>query len=173
MSNQQIISGFKLFEKYGIQTYSQNMFGLPYETPIDFLETIKLNAAIIPNAPGVGIFQPYPGTKLAEACEENRWIVYRSGDFLERTDTILKMPKFKRKHILFYYHYFNLLVRRMWRAQNKKSAFFERLIPILPPYFWIILLHENLISIIEYIRKIYYKICNEANSLLKRNNAGL
>lgn len=177
MSNQEISEAFRLVYSYGIQTSSQNMVGIPYERPRDFEETIKLNAAIIPNDAFLNVFQPYPGTALGEVCEENGWINHRKADFVERTDTVLKLPGFRRKDILFYYRNFNLLVQRMWRAQNEKLAFLERLIPILPPYFFIIKLHENSIRFFKYLIKIckifLYKNYDNTKSAYKRYNASL
>ncbi|MFC1497785.1 B12-binding domain-containing radical SAM protein [Verrucomicrobiota bacterium] len=101
-SNDVIAAAFECCRKYGLRTKSFNILGFPYETPEIFQETIDLNARIQPDSVIIGIFEPYPGTRLAETCEKERFIdgVRKDEDFVGRTDTILNMPLFPRKQIL-------------------------------------------------------------------------
>lgn len=100
-TNDQIIRAFDICRKVGLKTKSFNIVGFPYETPEIFQETIKLNARINPDSVIIGVFEPYPGTKLAEACLKEGFLDVSRKDqaFVGRTDTMLKMPQFPRKLI--------------------------------------------------------------------------
>ena len=69
MSNVQIINAFRLAKKYGIQTYSFNMIGIPGETIEKFKKTVHLNQEIQPDKLQISIFYPYPGTELGTICK--------------------------------------------------------------------------------------------------------
>lgn len=70
ISNEQIITAGKLFNKYGFKTYAQNMVGLPDETLETAFETMSLNIECKPSYSWVSIFQPYPMTELREYSKE-------------------------------------------------------------------------------------------------------
>lgn len=63
-----IIKAAGLLKKYKIHFYTQNMFGLPGERLEGAFETIGLNRKI--GSPDVcgNIFQPFPGTEIADYC---------------------------------------------------------------------------------------------------------
>jgi anaerobic magnesium-protoporphyrin IX monomethyl ester cyclase len=100
--------------------------GFPLETPAIFQETIDLNARINPDSVIIGIFEPYPGTKLAEVCQTEHFIdTARLGEeFVGRTDTILEMPQFPRKEILRCFHNF---AYNVYRKHSLKKALFLRI----------------------------------------------
>ncbi|MBI5245399.1 MAG: B12-binding domain-containing radical SAM protein [Elusimicrobia bacterium] len=58
----------RLLNKYGIKFLTYNMVGLPGETLDDVFAAIKLNADLGTSYPWCSIFNPYPGTELAEYC---------------------------------------------------------------------------------------------------------
>ena len=101
-SNDRIAEGFAACRRAGLKTKSFNIVGFPLETPELFRETIELNARINPDSVIIGIFEPYPGTKLAEVCRTEHFIdPGRMNDaFVGRTDTVLDMPQFPRREIL-------------------------------------------------------------------------
>ena len=100
-SNETIINAFKACQMSGLKTKSFNIVGFPYETAEIFQETINLNARINPDSVIIGIFEPYPGTELAEICIKEKFLNSNVEEtaFVGRTDTILDMPQFSRHEI--------------------------------------------------------------------------
>lgn len=71
MSNEQIISAFRLLKTANIKTASFNIIGFPFENDDSITEeTIALNKLISPDYFQVSVFFPFPGTKLYERCVE-------------------------------------------------------------------------------------------------------
>ncbi len=70
-TEKQIIDTFKWCREVGLQTYSFNMVGLPYETKKTIRATIELNKKCKPDFVGVSIFNAYKGTELYDLCEKN------------------------------------------------------------------------------------------------------
>ena len=105
---------------------SFNIVGFPLETPEIAGETIELNARINPDSVIVGIFEPYPGTRLAEVCRREGFVdAAREGsEFIGRTDTILNMPKFPRGEILRVFRNFGY---RVYRRHSLKKAWSYRI----------------------------------------------
>ncbi len=69
-SNDVIISAFKVLHKHGIDTFSFNMVGLPFETNEMAKETLNLNRLLKPDFGICSYFFPYPGTRLHALCVE-------------------------------------------------------------------------------------------------------
>lgn len=101
-SNDQIVEAFAACRRTGLKTKSFNIVGFPRETPDLFRETVKINQAIQPDSVIIGIFEPYPGTKLAEVCRREGFLAPDSSEacFVGRRDTLLNMPQFPRAEIL-------------------------------------------------------------------------
>jgi len=112
--NDRIVEAFESCRKAGLKTKSFNIIGFPYETPEVFQQTIDLNARINPDSVIIGIFEPYPGTKLHEICVKERFIDPARQDdaFVGRTDTVLDMPQFPRQEILRFFRRFGYDVYR-------------------------------------------------------------
>jgi anaerobic magnesium-protoporphyrin IX monomethyl ester cyclase len=70
ITNEQLLRTAKLCHKYNLRLSTLNMIGLPGETVADAVETIQLNSRMKPETAIIGIFQPYPGTALAEYAKE-------------------------------------------------------------------------------------------------------
>ncbi len=77
-TNAEIIQAAAILKKYKIRFRTYNIIGFPSETRQEMLETLELNLEIKPDFPWVSIFNPYPGTRLAE-FSMNRG--YLPGDF--------------------------------------------------------------------------------------------
>lgn len=101
-SNEQIAGAFAACRKAGLKTKSFNIVGFPCETPAIFQETVNLNRRIQPDSVIIGVFEPYPGTKLAEVCLKEGFIGKDASEtcFVGRRDTVLNMPQFPRGEIL-------------------------------------------------------------------------
>jgi radical SAM superfamily enzyme YgiQ (UPF0313 family) len=125
-SNAQIEAGFAACHRAGLKTKSFNIVGFPYETPEIHQETIALNARINPDSVIIGVFEPYPGTKLAEVCKREGFIDTRRAqtEFVGRTDTILNMPQFPRKEVL---RCFRCFAYRVYKPHSLKKALLLRL----------------------------------------------
>ncbi len=124
-TNEQIVRAFEACRKAGLKTKSFNIVGFPMETPAIFRETVELNARIHPDSVIIGIFEPYPGTKLAEVCLKEGFMNPGHMDqaFMGRTDTILNMPQFPRREIL---RCFRNFAFNVYRKNNFKKALFLR-----------------------------------------------
>jgi len=110
MTNEQIIKAVTLCKETGLTTHTYNMVGIPYETPNTILDTIKLNAKLIVDRIWVSIYQPYPGTKLAELCKEKH---FWGAKDLERdffSSSILNLDTISPSKILMFRDYFRVLV---------------------------------------------------------------
>ncbi len=86
------------------------MVGIPFETPAAILDTIKLNASIGVNKMQVSIYQPYQGTRLADVCRENNFVVSKdlAPDWFSPT---LKLNTISSSQVLMFRDYFRVLVR--------------------------------------------------------------
>jgi radical SAM superfamily enzyme YgiQ (UPF0313 family) len=125
MSNKEIIEAFRIVHEAGLKTKSFNMIGLPGETPEHFQETIDLNAKILPDSVILNVFDPYPGTKLGELCEEEDLIdVGRAEkDFIPKTDTVLNLPDFPREKI---HRFYKIFAYEVYKKQSFMKAIFYR-----------------------------------------------
>lgn len=140
-SNDRIAEAFAACRRAGIRTKSFNIVGFPHETPAIFQETVDLNERIQPDSVIIGIFEPYPGTQLAEVCLKEGFIPANQPDswFMGRMDTILTMPDFPRREILRCFRNFayNVYKRRAplkaWLYKIYYSPAGERLIRLLAP----------------------------------------
>ncbi len=124
-SNERIVEAFEACKRADIRTKSFNIVGFPMETPEIFQETIDLNARIQPDSVIIGIFEPYPGTKLAELCKEKGFIddAREDTEFIGRTDTVLNMPQFPREQIL---KCFRNFAYNVYKGASLKRALFYK-----------------------------------------------
>ncbi len=124
-TNDQIIRAFAACRAAGLKTKAFNIIGFPGETPAIARETAALNARINPDSVIVGIFEPYPGTQLAEVCRQEGFLDPARADaaFMGRTDTVLNMPGFPRREIL---RCFRNFAFNVYRRNNFKKALFLR-----------------------------------------------
>ena len=71
MSNQRIVDACHALRRVGIRVCTSNMLGLPGETLEDAFETLRLNQRCQVAYSWCTLFQPYPGTKLGQHCQED------------------------------------------------------------------------------------------------------
>jgi radical SAM superfamily enzyme YgiQ (UPF0313 family) len=74
MSNDDFRRVFRLLRRYGIQTYTCNMIGLPEETPQMIEETIALNRELSPTKFQFSVFYPYPMTELHDIAVSKGYV---------------------------------------------------------------------------------------------------
>jgi len=92
--NDQIIGVFRRLKHFGIQTFSYNMLGLPFETKRQMKDTLSLNRRIKPHMGAVFYFTPYPGTRLYSICKEFDLL----NDSGEVSSGYLERPRIKLTH---------------------------------------------------------------------------
>ncbi|WP_045218708.1 B12-binding domain-containing radical SAM protein [Desulfonatronum thioautotrophicum] len=126
MDNDAIVRAFDCCRRAGIKTKSFNIVGFPRETPEMHQETVRLNARINPDSVIIGIFEPYPGTKLAQMCLDDGILgsVHTSGAFIGRTDTVLDMPQFPREEII---RCFRTFAYNVYKGHSLKKALMLRI----------------------------------------------
>jgi len=110
LTNEQVKKAFALCKDAGLITESFNMVGIPFDTPSSILDTIKLNASMGVDKMQVSIYQPYQGTKLADVCVENDFVVSKdlNSDWFSPT---LKLNTISSGQVLMFRDYFRVLVR--------------------------------------------------------------
>ncbi len=125
-TNAQIEAGFAACRRAGLKTKSFNIVGFPHETPALHAETVALNARINPDSVIVGIFEPYPGTQLADVCLQAGFLdrAQADGAFVGRTDTVLRMPQFPREEVL---RCFRTFAYNVYRRHSLRKALLLRL----------------------------------------------
>ncbi len=104
ITEKQILDAVKIYKKYKLKTYSQNMLGLPDETIGMAFETVRLNAKCRPDYAWCSIFQPYPRTDLYEYCKEKNYLTDEAFDETYYKKSILNIPnrlQFENLHHLF------------------------------------------------------------------------
>jgi len=125
VTNDRIVAAFDACRMAGLKTKAFNIVGFPLETPEIFQETVAINRRIQPDSVIIGVFEPYPGTKLAEVCLKEGFIGAVNPDacFAGRRDTMLDMPQFPRREILRCFHNFAFNVYR--ESRPLKAAFYR------------------------------------------------
>lgn len=98
--NRNIVNAFQITRELDLMTSSFNMIGLPTETKEEVFETLKLNAAILPDTIKVMTFYPFKNTPLYELCENTDFIDYDKKIKLDNYDTFTCL-KFSPEYQLF------------------------------------------------------------------------
>ena len=91
VTDKRMCDAFRCCDDVDIKTLSYNMIGLPHETRMNMLDTIKLNAAVKPRVIHVSIFYPYPGTRAFEMCREEGMLTDKYIDSYYE-DSVLEQP---------------------------------------------------------------------------------
>lgn len=111
------------------------LIGTPEETPKDFIKTIDFYSQIDPERYLLYIFYPYPGTNLYQYCLDNKYINFNKNKIVEREDTILNLPTFKREDILYFYESFRYIVPLLKHKKNPiKNIYRQTLLNLLKIY---------------------------------------
>lgn len=93
MSNDTLISACALLRRHGIRILANNMLGLPGATFENEIETLRLNQACKPDYALAMLWQPYPGTALAQYAIQH--------DYYQPTDNRLDFTYYNRSHLRF------------------------------------------------------------------------
>ena len=150
ISDQQIISAFHLAKKYGINTMSLNMIGLPFETKEQIQKTIDLNKKTMPDSLQVSIFNPFPGSELYEFCKKNNLIRKKDYSISYYTGTSLYNPNITEKEILEIRKRF---AYESYKDRSKLKAYLLYIREALTPYY---LKHGSIIPV--WFFNLIYKV---------------
>ncbi len=123
-------------QQIGIRPCLTNMIGLPYETPEQVMDTVRLNARIYGKSnlnisagngplPKVFVFSPFPGTPLWHVCEKEGWLGEIPRGFKTYQEAYLDMPQFPREEVYSWRRKFRYLV---YKDTHPYFARFMRLI---------------------------------------------
>jgi len=112
IKDEEIIRAFELVRGAGIECWSFNMIGLPYETEETILDTIRLNRRIKPDRICLSMFQPYPETESYYLAKREGWISgERVSSYFEDKPT-LSLPTIDGETITDYFHIFREMVEK-------------------------------------------------------------
>lgn len=100
VSNNSVINAFRINREVGLMTSSFNMIGLPTETKEEVLETLKLNAILMPDTVKAMTFYPFKNTPIYDLCVKLNLIDYDKKWQLDNYDTFTCL-KFPAEHQLF------------------------------------------------------------------------
>ena len=110
LEKETLISAFDLCRKNDIKTMAFNIVGIPFETPPRILDTIKLNARVLPDLIQCSIAFPYPLTEMHEICITNGFLSNRQvTDYFSKSS--LNLPGLSNERITFFRVYFKVFVR--------------------------------------------------------------
>ena len=137
-TNERVSEATKIMESAGIRVASQIMLGLPFTKIDDDLESLKLMCKTGPTHATTTIYQPYPGTALADLCVKHELIDRDTIDNLKQT--FFSPPGIKNidyKKVLKLHNNFTLL-----KVGNKKFALdVEKWYHKLPDCFFVTILN--------------------------------
>ncbi|MBF0216873.1 MAG: B12-binding domain-containing radical SAM protein [Candidatus Omnitrophica bacterium] len=85
LRTEQILEAGRLLNKYKVDFYTGNMFGIPGETTAEALETVELNIKIKPTTVVAFILQPYPGTAIERYAIDNSYMPGSDADRFLKT----------------------------------------------------------------------------------------
>lgn len=137
MTDEQIADTFKWAKEAGLQTYSFNMIGIPFETKQSIEKTIKLNQLIKPDYVGVSIFNAYKGTELYDVCKKNGWLAKDEAAESYFRSTNIKHPNFTLKQLVRIRNNFGFKV--FWADKKKRAVMdiVDRNLAGVPYYTWL------------------------------------
>lgn len=121
-SNSDVVLAVQAAREHDISVGIFNLVGLPYETPADFEETVKMNCSIQPDWHATSIFFPYPGTELYQRVEEMGLMPSNLSVENERQIARIDFPEFPKRNIQkafdsFHYEVYNANPdKKIWKS---------------------------------------------------------
>ena len=114
MSNDEIRHAFALARKYGLDTYTCNMMGIPGETADMIEETITLNRELEPTDLQFSVFYPYPMTELYDLSVRNGYLIEgQSLPSYYARKSVLRLPTLSKAELERGYDHFLQLKREL------------------------------------------------------------
>jgi len=112
LNKDRMLRSSRLFHEHGIKIVAENILGLPSETIEDMLETLRLNIQYKIDLAIASIFNPYPGTELADFAAEKGYFTgdYDKIDYSFFGDSPLNFTRSQKKKIRNLSSLFNVTV---------------------------------------------------------------
>jgi len=110
MTNETIVTAFKLAKDVGLKTGSFNMIGIPFETEKEIWDTININRIVNPDLLHCTVLMPLKGTEIGRLCERNGWIKEKISESYYTTVT-QELPTISSQKLFAYQLLFELYVR--------------------------------------------------------------
>ncbi len=92
----EMIGAVKLLRKAGLYPHITIMFGYPWETEEDAINTLNLGKyLLIKNyayTMQATVVIPYPGTPLFEDCRKNNWLITEDWEHFDMREPVMKTP---------------------------------------------------------------------------------
>jgi radical SAM superfamily enzyme YgiQ (UPF0313 family) len=128
MTNESIVSAFRTARAHGLKTYSFNMVGAPGETFRDYLETVRLNRRIMPDAFQITTYYPFPGSALYDKAAADGLIDHTGHADNYLSHSLLSMKQFPKWQIRYASESFAL---RVYAGENPGLRLYLRLARLL------------------------------------------
>jgi radical SAM superfamily enzyme YgiQ (UPF0313 family) len=107
LTDERIREAFAMTQEAGLLTTANYMMGLPGETRADVDQTLAFNRSLGPDDFGFFVYVPYPGTPLADMCQEKGYLPDQPFEHpIEPGESILTMPDLSRDDIRQYFQAF-------------------------------------------------------------------
>lgn len=145
-SNESFLRAVSLARDNGMEVNIYNLIGIPGETRMDHMETVRINQLARPDGVYTSIFFPYPGTELYDVCIAQGLISGSIDARSERRKSVLDLPGFSRREIQHAYIWFQYrifrgrrslahclrkVVEAMLDSHYRTRALFWKLLPLL------------------------------------------
>ena len=132
ISQQTIRNAVRLLKGQGIEVFTYNILGIPFETAGQIMETIKLNAEMDVDLIQHTVFYPYPQTKLHDVCVENGFLAAREG-YSYFGESVLNLDSVTPDQVNLFHRYYDHIFR-LYRRLNRSRAG-RRAIPYLDAFY--------------------------------------
>lgn len=120
--NQETIRNAVLrIKKQGVEILTYNILGLPFETPAQIMETIKLNAEMDVDYIMHTVFYPYPKTVLYDICAGKGFLTEKV-NYSYFGDSVLNLDSITPKQIRLYHRYYDHIFR-LYKILYRHRAF--------------------------------------------------
>ena len=134
------------------------MVGIPFENMARVLNTVKCAARIEPGLIQTSIYYPYARTELYRMCEKEGFLTGKRLDSYFNAESILDLPNFSEKQILFAYHNFKEFVSyyiAAWRFSRPFDIVLEKIVDFM----W---LHQRIYlfsdPVYRFFKKLYKRL---------------
>jgi anaerobic magnesium-protoporphyrin IX monomethyl ester cyclase len=112
IKDEEIIRAFDLVHKAGIECWSFNMIGLPYETEETILDTIRLNRKIKSDLMSLSVFHPYPETESYHLVKKEGWLTNKVISSYFDSKPVIALTTADEQVIVDYFHIFREMVKK-------------------------------------------------------------
>ncbi|PIN86212.1 hypothetical protein COV19_05380 [Candidatus Woesearchaeota archaeon CG10_big_fil_rev_8_21_14_0_10_44_13] len=124
-SNEDFFNVVSAAKRNGLKANVNLMIGLPDESIEDFKETIQCIRESQPDEARLGIFFPYPGTKIYRLCRKKGLLKGRIDNRMERRVAVLDLPGFSKRQIKHEYEWF------YYDAYTGKKSIYDLLMSVV------------------------------------------